>query len=175
MSRLFATDYDLTAKRAVVWDLYLSSLTPRGSEAHTGVCWVSLRLCAHYLLHKCCHLLWSKECCVDAFAFPSQWTHLAFPQITHWLLLAVQNNFLGWLYAIYCQSKLQLCAEMARKQPKKRRGDRGDQGQQDLQLHGFLEKPFNKIDKQQNIPFTSPMLKGSSWAPENISNLILSC
>lgn len=41
----------------------------------------------------------------------------------HWSFLAVQNNFLGWLYAIHCQSKLQPYAEMARKQPKKRHGE----------------------------------------------------
>lgn len=30
----------------------------------------------------------------------------------HWSFLAVQNNFLGWLYIIRCQSKLQVCTEI---------------------------------------------------------------
>lgn len=164
MSRLFATDYDLTAKRAVVWDLYLSSLTPRGTECtqESAEC-----LCGSLLTIYCTNVAIcsdQKNAVWMRLLFPVSELIWLLPQITHWPLLAVQNNFSGWLYAIYCQSKLQLCAEMARKQPKKRRGDRADQGQQDSQLHGFLEKPFNKIDKQQNIPFTSPMLKGSSWA-----------
>lgn len=77
-SGLFAADYDLTATRRVVrvslvfimgclaWPLRVPS-------AHTS--WGdSFQLCAHYLLPKCCHLLPSEK-----LAFPSQWTHLAFP------------------------------------------------------------------------------------------------
>lgn len=165
MSRQFATDChwqprDLRFETCIYHGL--SSLTLRGTERaqEAAAC--------HYLLHnfwseQTCHLLWSKECCVYAFAFPSQWTHLAFPadhpigrfwpsKITFW----------GWLYAIHCQSKLQLCAEMARKQPEKRRGERmctmrawWQRGWRPAKLtavHGFLEQPFRETDKQQNIP-----------------------
>lgn len=54
----------------LVWPL-------RALRAHGG-CTVSLYFTVS-LLRTCCHLLRSKECCVHAFAFPSQWTHLAFP------------------------------------------------------------------------------------------------
>lgn len=106
-------------------DLYLSwavSSDPSGYWAHTEGCGVSLWLCAHYLLHKCCHLLWSKEYCV--YAFSQSVNSSGFSRRSpHRSFLAVQNNFLGWLYAIRCQSKLQPSAEMARKQPKERRGE----------------------------------------------------
>lgn len=85
----------------------LSSHTPSGYRAHTRGCGASPWLGAHYLLYKCCHLLPSKECCVYALAFPSQWTHLAFAadhpsgrfwlsKITFWVdytLSAASSNY----------------------------------------------------------------------------------
>lgn len=140
----------------------LSSLTPQAIE-HTRGCKVSLRLCAHYLLHKCCHLLWSKECCMYAFAFPSQWTHLAFPadhpigrfwlsKITFWVdytLYTASPNYssvLRWPVNSHRNGVVSECARC-------KHGDRENQGQQNSQLHGFLEQPFSQTDKQQNTTF----------------------
>lgn len=145
-------------------DLYLSWAVwsdPSGYWAHTRGCRVSLRLCSHYLLHKCCHLLWSKESCVCAFAFPSQWTHLAFPadhptgrfwlsKITFWVdytLFTASPNYssaLRWPPNCHRNGAVSECAWC-------KHGDRENRGQQISQLHGFLEKPFSKTDNQQNM------------------------
>lgn len=104
-------------------DLYLSSLTPRGTE-HTQE--AAECLCGSVLTIYCTNVAIcsdQKNAVWMRLLFPVSELIWLFPQITHWPLLAVQNNFLGWLYAIYCQSKLQVCAEMVRKQPKKRRGE----------------------------------------------------
>ena len=107
MSGPFATDYDSTAKRPVVSGRQSSD--PSGYWVHTRGCEASLWFCAHYLLHKCCHLLWSKERCAHVFAFPSQWTHLAFaadhPIGRSWLS---KITFSGLI--ICCQLPVQITA-----------------------------------------------------------------
>lgn len=100
----------------------LSRLTPRGTERTQKAVEC---LCGSVLTIYCTNVaICSDQKSTVCMLFPSQWTHLAFPA-DHPIgrFLAVQNNFLGWLYAIRCQSKLQPCAEMARKQPKERRGE----------------------------------------------------
>lgn len=103
-------------------DLYLSwavSSDPSGYWAHTRGCraspWPALTIyCTNGaikgMLCACARL--SQSVNSSGFCRRS-------PQ---WSFLAVQNNFLGWLYAICCQFKLQLCAQMGPKQPQKQRG-----------------------------------------------------
>lgn len=77
-----------------------------------------------------------------------------------WSFLAVQNNFLGWLYAICCQFKLQLCAQIWPQRATEtawcarcKHSDRENRGQCNSQLRGFLEQPANIALVQQRFTF----------------------
>lgn len=128
MSGLFATDSDLTAKRPVVWvrlvftvgclvwPLRVLSTNERLQRVFPALCSLSTAQMLpsariRGMLCVCVRLSQS----VNSSGFSRR--------SPHWSFLAIQNNFLGWLYATRCQSKLQLCAQMVSTQPQKRRGE----------------------------------------------------
>lgn len=107
MSRLFAT-YDFTAKRPAVWTRLVFIMG--------CLVWPLRVLSTHERLQSISvaprslstvRMVPSKECCVHALAFPSQWTHLAFAadhpsgrfwlsKITFWVdytLSAASSNY----------------------------------------------------------------------------------
>lgn len=145
-------------------DLYLSwavSSDPSGYWAHTEGCGV---FCGSVLTIYCTNVaICSDQKSTVCMLFPSQWTHLAFPadhpigrfwlsKITFWvdyMLSAASPNYspvLRWPASSQRNG-------VASKHARCKHGDRGDRGQQNAQLHGFLQQPFNKTEKQQNIPF----------------------
>lgn len=129
MSRLFATDYDLTAKRPAVWVRLVFIMGclawPLGVlSTHERLQSVFAALRSLSTVQMLPSALIKRMLCVCVCLSQSVNSSGFSRRSPHWSFLAVQNNFLGWLYAIRCQSKLQLCAEMARKQPQKRRGER---------------------------------------------------
>lgn len=160
MSRLFATDYDLTAKRPVVW-LRLVFIMGclvwplRVLSAHKRGCRAALRLRARYLLHNCCHLLWSKECCVCTFAFSQSvnssgfsrrsphWSFFWLSKITFWVdytLSTASPNYssvLRWPPNSHRSGVVSDCARCER-------GDKENRGQRNSQLHGFLEQTLQR-------------------------------
>lgn len=128
MSTLFATDYDLTAKRPVVWVrlvLIMGCLVRplRVLSIHKRLQSVFAALHSLSTAQMLPSALIKRMLCVCIRLSQSVNSSGFYRRSPHWSFLAVQNNFLGWLYAIHCQSKLQLCAEMAPKQPQKRRGE----------------------------------------------------
>lgn len=143
------------------WDSYLlraDSSDPSGYRARTESC--AQCVCGSLLtiyLHKSCHLLrWKGAQCVrfsqsvNSSGFTRRSPHRSF----FW---PSKITFLGWLYAIRCQSKLQPWAEMARKQPEKQRGEQTctiasvvTEWTEANSSNSFLQKPFNEAD---NIPF----------------------
>lgn len=162
MSRPLAANWDLTAERAAVRVrlVFIEGwlVRPLGvPSAHGKLRSVCLWLAARYLLAQKLPSAPMKRSTVCAL-FPVSELIWLYPQITPSLvLLAVQNNFLGWLYAIRCQSKLQPWVEMARKQPEKQRGEQTrtiasavTEWTEANSSNSFLQKPFNEAD---NIPF----------------------
>lgn len=118
MLRLFATDCDLTAKRPVVWVRHVFIMGclvwPLGVLSAQRRLWsVFVALCSLSTAQMLPSALIKRAPCV-CFSQPLNSSGFS-RRSPHWSFLAVQNNFLGWLYAIHCQSKLQPCAEMARK------------------------------------------------------------
>lgn len=126
MPRLFTTDCDLTAERPVVWArlvfIMVGLVWPLGVlSTHRRLRSVFVALCSLSTAQMLpSPLIKGAPCvCFSQEVNSSGFSHRS----PHWSFLAVQNNFLGWLYAIHCQSKLQPYAEMARKQPKKWHGE----------------------------------------------------
>lgn len=127
MSRLFAANWDLTAEKQREGESELRAV-PRCAElcgAFVALCSLSAARTQRKKQEKkvaiCSDQKNKEKKKHSIYAFPQSENSSGFTRRSpHW---SVQNNFLGWLYAIRCQSKLQPWAEMGRKWPRKQPGE----------------------------------------------------